>query len=90
MRVGRDKHGLYIRSRWYSIDKTKPAYRPGTFNGRSHAWNTTEAGLKVGDKPFTNHIEGAPFIRIELPDGSMAYWGSHGRTEGDFIERDWR
>lgn len=85
MKIRSDKHGLYIRSRWHSIDKTEPAYRPGFFNGHSHAWDTSQAELKEGDNPPTSHVSGAPFIRIKLKD-KVVYWGSHNRQEGDFAE----
>lgn len=89
MKIRKDKHGLYIRSRWYSkqFNETHhPSYRPGTFRGYSHAWNTTDAGLKEGNNPKTKHVNGEPFVRIVLSDGSYAYWGSYNRTEGDFAE----
>ena len=86
MKIRRDKHGLYIRSGWYSVDKNATAFRPGDFPGHSHAWNTTEAGLKEGDSPKTSYVNGTSFIRIKFPDGTKAYWGSYGRTEGDFAE----
>jgi hypothetical protein len=86
MLIRKDKHGLYIRSRWHSVDKDEPAYRPGDFPGHSHAWNTTEAGLKAGDKPSAVHVSHAPFVRITLADGTKVFWGSHNRTEGDFAE----
>lgn len=86
MKIRKDKHGLYIRGRYFSIDKNDPAYRPGDFSGHSHAWNTTDAGLKDGDNPKSAHVNGAPFVRITMPDGSKVYWGSYGRTEGDFAE----
>lgn len=89
MKIRKDQHGLYIRSRWYSVkleETHHPAYRPGTFNGHSHAWNTTDAGLKEGDTPKTSHVNGAPFVRISLPNGEVAYWGSYNRAEGDFAE----
>lgn len=89
MIIRKDKHGLYIRSRSYSKSlglTSDPAYRPGYFNGHSHAWNTTDAGLQQGNKPKTNHVNGAPFVRIKLDNGDVAYWGSWGRKEGDFAE----
>lgn len=86
MLIREDNHGPYIRSRWYSHDRTAPAYRPGNFPGHSHTWNTTDAGLKAGDKPKTKHVAGSPFVRIILADGSEAYWGSYGRHEGDYAE----
>lgn len=86
MKIRKDAHGLYIRSRWYSVNKTSPAYRPGDFPGHSHAWDTTDAGLKNGDNIKTTHVAGAPFVRITLPNGSKVYWGSSGRTEGDIAE----
>jgi len=89
MKIRKDKHGLYIRSRSYSkkLDRTDdPAYRPGTFSGYSHARDTTDAGLKEGDNPNATHVNGEPFVRITMPDGSEVYWGSYGRTEGDFAE----
>jgi hypothetical protein len=86
MIIRKDKHGLYIRSGWYLADKSATAFRPGDFSGHSHAWNTTEAGLKEGDKPKTSYVNGTSFIRIKMPDGSKVYWGSYGRTEGDFSE----
>ncbi len=86
MIIREDKHGLYIRSGWYMADKSAKAFRPGDFSGHSHAWNTTEAGLKKGDKPKTSYVNGTSFIRIKMPDGSKVYWGSYGRTEGDFPE----
>lgn len=86
MKIRKDRHGLYIRGRFYSVDKTDIAYRPGTFPGHSHAWNTSDAGLKAGDNPKSAHVNGEPFVRITMPDGSTVYWGSYGRTEGDFAE----
>jgi hypothetical protein len=86
MKIRKDRHGLYIRRRGYNVVKSMPAYRPGTFPGYSHAWNTTEAGLSEGDNPKSSHVAGAPFVRIIMPDGSKVYWGSYGRTEGDFAE----
>lgn len=86
MLVREDKHGLYIRSRWWLADRDSPAYRPGNFPYHSHALNTTAAGLKAGDNPKTAHVDGAPFIRITLDDGTEVYWGSYQRTEGDFAE----
>lgn len=86
MIIREDKHGLYIRSGWYMADKSAKAFRPGDFSGHSHAWNTTDAGLKKGDKPKTSYVNGTSFIRIKMPDGSKVYWGSYGRTEGDFSE----
>ena len=86
MKIRKDKHGLYIRSRWYIAHKDDPAYRPGDFPGYSHSWNTTDAGLVEGDKPKTVHMDGEPFVRITMPDGSKVYWGSWRRTEGDFAE----
>lgn len=86
MKIRKDRHGLYIRGRYYSVDKNDPAYRPGTFSGHSHAWNTTDADLIEGDNPKSAHVAGAPFVRITMPNGSKVYWGSHGRTEGDFAE----
>lgn len=86
MMIREDKHGLYIRSRWHSYDKEATAYRPGDFPGHSHVWDTTDAGLKPGDKPHTVHVSGAPFVRITLADGREVYWGSYRRTEGDFPE----
>jgi hypothetical protein len=89
MLIREDKHGLYIRSRWWtSSERNHPAYRPGHFSGYSHAWNTTDAGLQAGDNPKTAHVNGAPFIRITLEDGTKVYWGSCGRQEGDFKEGD--
>jgi hypothetical protein len=89
MLIRKDKHGLYIRSRWYSkrLGLTDdPAYRPGYFSGHSHAWDTSSTGLNEGDKPKTSHVNGAPFIKITRADGSVAYWGSSGRDLGDFPE----
>ena len=86
MKIRQDKYGLYIRSGWYSVDKTATAFRPGDFLGHSHAWNTTEAGLKEGDSPKTAYVNGTSFIRITLTDGTKTYWGSYDRTEGDFAE----
>lgn len=89
MKIRKDQHGLYIRSRWYSKklgETDHPAYRPGTFSGHSHAWDTTDAGLQEGDNPKTAHVNGAPFIRIKLDNDNVAYWGSYGRTQGDFAE----
>jgi hypothetical protein len=89
MKIRKDKHGLYIRSRWYSKKLgsiNDPAYRPGTFSGYSHAWNTNDAGLKEGDNPKTAHVNGEPFVRITMLDGSKVYWGSYGRIEGDYPE----
>lgn len=89
MKIRKDCHGLYIRSRWYSKrlgSSNDPAYRPGDFPSHSHAWNTTDAGLKEGDNLKTAHVNGAPFIRITMLDGNKVYWGSYGRTEGDYPE----
>ncbi len=86
MKIRKDTHGLYIRSRWYSVEKDAAAYRPGDFPGYSHAWDTTDAGLNDGDDLKTAHVNGASFIRITLPNGRKVYWGSDGRTEGDFAE----
>ena len=86
MKIRKDKHGLYIRSRWYIVDKNAAAYRPGNFSGYSHAWNTTDVGLNDGDNPKTSHVDGEPFVCITLADGSKVYWGSYKRTEGDFAE----
>lgn len=87
MLIRRDKHGLYIRSRWHGLHEDgDPAYRPGYFNGHSHVWDTTDAGLQAGDNPTTVHVNGAPFIKIKLPTGALAYWGSYNRKEGDFPE----
>ena len=89
MKIRKDKHGLYIRSRFYSkkLNMTHyPAYRPGYFSGYSHAWNTTDAGLQEGDNPKTAHVNGEPFVKITMPDGSNVYWGSYDRAEGDFAE----
>jgi hypothetical protein len=86
MKIRKDKHGLYIRSGWYLADKSAKAFRPGDFSVYSHAWNTTEAELKEGDNPKTAYVNGTSFIRITMPDGRNAYWGSYGRTEGDFSE----
>lgn len=86
MKIRKDKHGLYIRGRGYSLKKGAAEYRPGEFVGYSHAWNTTDAGLVEGDNPKTAHVIGEPFIRIAMPDGSKVYWGSYGRTQGDFAE----
>jgi hypothetical protein len=89
MKIRKDRHGLYIRGRGYSKQFGRvddPSYRPGNFLGYSHAWNTTEAGLLEGDNPKTAHVAGEPFVRITMPDGSKVYWGSYGRTEGDFAE----
>lgn len=80
MKIRRDSRGLYIRGRG------EQAYRPGDFVGYSHAWNTTDARLNDGDNPKTSHVTGEPFVRITLADGSKVYWGSYGRTEGDFGE----
>ena len=82
MLIREDKYGLYIRGR--DVNVKESPYRPGDFRGHSHAWNTTDAGLKAGDKPKTSHVNGAPFIKITLDDGTFAYWGSWQRTEGDF------
>lgn len=86
MKIRRDKHGLYIRSRWYAAHKDAAAYRPGDFPGYSHSWNTTDAMLVEGDNPKTAHVDSEPFVRITLPDGTKTYWGSYSRTEGDFAE----
>lgn len=89
MLVRKDKHGLYIRSRWYSKrlgETDHPAYRPGEFRGHSHAWDTCSGGLSEGDKPKTSHVSGAPFIKITLDSGRVIYWGSDGREEGDYKE----
>ena len=89
MIIREDKHGLYIRGRNYSKKYNTindPAYRPGYFSGSSHVWNTSDAGLKAGDKPQATHVNGAPFVRIKLADGKIAYWGSRNRQEGDFKE----
>lgn len=86
MKIRKDKHGLYIRSRWYIAHKDSAAYRPGDFPGYSHSRNTTDAGLNAGDTPNTVHVDGEPFIRITLSDGTTVYWGSYNRTEGDFGE----
>jgi hypothetical protein len=89
MLIRKDNHGLYIRSRWYSKKlgmTSDPAYRPGNFNGHTHVWDTSEAGLAEGDKPQTSHVNGAPFVGIKLANGKNAYWGSYSRTEGDFAE----
>ena len=76
MKIRKDRHGLYIRSRGYSKKYGRTdvaAYRPGTFNGYSHAWNTTDAGLQEGDNPKTAHVNGEPFVRITMLDGSKVY-----------------
>jgi hypothetical protein len=86
MKIRQDSHGLYIRSRWYIAHKDSPAYRPGDFPDYSHSWNTTDAGLNAGDNPKTAHVDGEPFIRITLSDGTTVYWGSYNRTQGDFAE----
>jgi hypothetical protein len=83
MLIRSDKQGLYIRSRG---GKSETPYRPGNFVGHSHAHDTTEAGLKAGDNPRTVHVSGAPFVRIHLPNGRIALWGSYGREAGDFHE----
>jgi hypothetical protein len=83
MLIREDSNGLYIRS---ALGKDHLPYRPGHFRGHSHAWDTTGAGLQVGDNPKTSHVAGAPFTRIRLPDGKTVYWGSWGRDEGDFFE----
>lgn len=89
MLIRKDKHGLYIRGRNGPGEAHKDPYRPGEFRGHSHAWNTTEAGLKEGDNPKTSHVNGAPFIKITLDDGTFAYWGSWQRAEGDFdVEKE--
>lgn len=36
MKIRRDKHGLYIRSGWYSVDKNATAFGPGDFPGPDH------------------------------------------------------
>jgi hypothetical protein len=86
MKIRKDRHGLYIRGRGYGLENPGPEYRPGDFLGYSHAWNTTDAGLAEGDNPKTAHVNGEPFVKITLTDGSKVYWGSYGRTEGDFAE----
>jgi len=86
MIIRRDKHGLFIRSRWWSANKTAPAYRPGHFPGHSHAWETTRALLQEGMKLKTTHVDGAPFVRINMKGGRNVYWGSCGRDEGDYPE----
>jgi hypothetical protein len=86
MKIRKDKNGLYIRSRWYIVDKNSPAYRPGHFLGYSHAWDTTDAKLQEGDNPKTTHVAGEPFVRITMADGNKVYWGSYNRTEGDYAE----
>jgi len=86
MKVRKDKHGVYIRSRGYGVDKNACAYRPGYFSGYSHARDTTDAGLIEGDNPKTNHVSGEPFVKITLLDGGTVYWGSYGRAGGDFPE----
>ena len=86
MKIRRDSHGLYIRSRWYIAHKDAAAYRPGDFPGYGHSWDTTDAGLNDSDNPKTAHVDGEPFVRITLADGSKVYWGSYGRTQGDFAE----
>lgn len=88
MLIRKDHHGLYIRSRWYNNDETEPAYRPGDFPGYSHAQNTSDAGLQEGDALKTSHVTGEPFVCIHLTDGSKVYWGSFGRTQGDFYENE--
>jgi len=86
MKVRKDCHGLYIRSRSYSADRTSPAYRPGTFSSYSHVWNTGAVDISFGDMPKTNHVDQAPFVCIVLDNGNIVYWGSYGRSEGDFAE----
>lgn len=85
MLIREDSHGLYIRSRWHTAaEPNHPCYRPGTFNGHSHAVDTSAGNLKAGDNPKTYHVSGAPFIKITCDDGTVLYWGSYGRTEGDY------
>jgi hypothetical protein len=86
MKIRKDNHGLYIRSRFYTVDKNDPAYRPGEFASYSHVYDTNDGGLKEGDSVKASHVSQAPLIKIRLENGRVLFWGSHGRTEGDFPE----
>lgn len=86
MLIREDKHGLYIRRADYKFFPKEGAFRPGYFNGYSHAMNTSNGGLIKGDKPKTSNVSGAPFMRITLENGNTLYWGCYGRLEGDFPE----
>lgn len=64
-----DIKGLFIKAGGY-------IFRPGEIAGLSHAVDTSDGNLKVGDKIKARHVAGTTYCRITLNNGSKIYWST--------------